>query len=125
MGLETAALIALIAGSGLSAANSFRGKGGDTGSSDSEGANAFLNSPEMKEMLGMGVTQQRRSDPLHAALTQLGMNILPNMSTGPLPGRTDTTAAGLVPSGTSVNPNTITPHEIPPWAQKHEPSGNY
>lgn len=45
--------------------------------------------PQMKDMLSLQINQAKRSDPLHAALTQMAMNFLPRSSGSALPGRTD------------------------------------
>jgi len=108
----------------------FGGGGGNkTPQTSSPGGNGGSNSgleqllsqvPEYKQMLQLQTSQAQRQVPLHAALTQIALNFLPNAGFNALPGRpsvfpSNYAGAANVPS--SVKPYNVGQNSIGPNAR--------
>lgn len=78
-------------GAGLGALKNLFGGGSDSrddARDQAQGVQELLRAlPQVQQMLDLQVRQAQRNDPLHEALVQMSMNLLPRSAMSPLPGR--------------------------------------
>jgi hypothetical protein len=61
--------------------------GGGGSSSGGDLSSLMQSVPQLKDMLDLQVSQAKRNDPLHQAVTQMAMNLMPRSAMGPRPNR--------------------------------------
>jgi hypothetical protein len=117
MAMATSTILGLL-GLGIGGASALKKSSGtDTTESDTTGS-----SPELTAAINSMMARQKSQDPLFQALTNLGVNLLPNSAYKKYPGRTygelfptgDTTVKANVPGATDGSPRRIpSPDAVP------------